>query len=101
MIDLAEDGYIKPHVDSIKVGRHCMSFHTTSRVHGPSVAHCASHVYLHFITHLQFSGRVVAGVSLLSPSIMRFQEEHGESVIDAFLPRRSFYMMTYVYSCAV
>jgi len=59
VIDLAEDGYIKPHVDSIK-----------------------------------FSGRVVAGVSLLSPSIMRFKEEHGESVIDALLPRRSFYMMT-------
>ncbi|KAF1319626.1 hypothetical protein FI667_g13085, partial [Globisporangium splendens] len=60
VIDLAEDGYIKPHVDSIK-----------------------------------FSGRVVAGVSLLSPSIMRFKEEHGESIIDAFLPRRSFYVMTY------
>ncbi|GAB9471497.1 Alpha-ketoglutarate-dependent dioxygenase alkB 7 [Globisporangium polare] len=59
VIDLAEDGYIKPHVDSIK-----------------------------------FSGQVVAGVSLLSPSIMRFKEEHGESLIDAFLPRRSLYMMT-------
>ncbi|TYZ67143.1 hypothetical protein PybrP1_009705 [[Pythium] brassicae (nom. inval.)] len=59
VIDLAEDGYIKPHVDSIK-----------------------------------FSGRVVAGVSLLSPSIMRFKKEHGESIIDALLPRRSFYMMT-------
>ncbi|TMW68250.1 hypothetical protein Poli38472_005718 [Pythium oligandrum] len=59
VIDLAEDGYIKPHVDSIK-----------------------------------FSGQVVAGVNLLSPSIMRFKEEEGESIVDAFLPRRSMYMMT-------
>lgn len=59
VIELAEDGYIKPHVDSIK-----------------------------------FSGRVVAGISLLSPSIMRFKEKHGDSVIDAFLPRRSMYMVT-------
>lgn len=34
-------------------------------------------------------------MSLLSPSIMRFKEEHGESIIDAFLPQRSFYVMTY------
>uniref|UniRef100_A0AAV1UI98 Alpha-ketoglutarate-dependent dioxygenase AlkB-like domain-containing protein n=1 Tax=Peronospora matthiolae TaxID=2874970 RepID=A0AAV1UI98_9STRA len=59
VIELAEDGYIKPHVDSVK-----------------------------------FSGRVVAGLSLLSPSIMRFTEEHGESVIDAYLQRRSMYMIT-------
>ncbi|CAI5732932.1 unnamed protein product [Hyaloperonospora brassicae] len=59
VIELAEDGYIRPHVDSVK-----------------------------------FSGRVVAGLSLLSPSIMRFQEEHGDSVIDAYLPRRSMYMIT-------
>ncbi|KAF1794756.1 S-adenosyl-L-methionine-dependent methyltransferase [Phytophthora cactorum] len=49
VIELAEDGYIKPHVDSIK-----------------------------------FSGRV----------IMRFKEEHGDSIIDAYLQRRSMYMMT-------
>ncbi|KAE9250045.1 hypothetical protein PF004_g3134 [Phytophthora fragariae] len=59
VIELAEDGYIKPHVDSIK-----------------------------------FSGRVVAGINLLSPSIMRFKEEHGDAVIDAYLQRRSMYMMT-------
>ncbi|CAH0487517.1 unnamed protein product [Peronospora farinosa] len=59
VIELAEDGYIKPHLDSIK-----------------------------------FFGRVVAGVNLLSPSVMRFKEEYGDSVIDAYLPRRSMYMMT-------
>lgn len=59
VIELAEDGYIKPHVDSIK-----------------------------------FSGRVVAGLSLLSPSIMRFKEEHGDSIIDAYLQHRSMYMVT-------
>ncbi|EEY68255.1 uncharacterized protein PITG_04676 [Phytophthora infestans T30-4] len=59
VIELAEDGYIKPHVDSIK-----------------------------------FSGRVVAGINLLSPSIMSFKEEHGDSIIDGYLQRRSMYMMT-------
>ncbi len=64
VIDLAEDGFIKPHVDSIK-----------------------------------FSGKVVVGLSLLSPSIMRFQEEKPEneakpSIVEALLPRRSVYMMT-------
>ncbi|CAH0473912.1 unnamed protein product [Peronospora belbahrii] len=59
VIELAEDGYIKPHIDSIK-----------------------------------FSGRVVAGVNLLSPCVMRLKEEHGHSVIDAYLQRRSMYMMT-------
>ncbi|KAJ0397534.1 hypothetical protein P43SY_003395 [Pythium insidiosum] len=43
---------------------------------------------------IKFSGEVVAGISLLSPSIMRFKEEHGESIIEAHLPRRSMYMMT-------
>jgi alkylated DNA repair protein alkB family protein 7 len=38
----------------------------------------------------------VAGVNLLSPSIMRFKEEHGDSLLEAFLPRRSMYMMTCV-----
>ncbi|RHZ29610.1 hypothetical protein DYB37_011514 [Aphanomyces astaci] len=58
VIDLAEAGYIKPHVDSIK-----------------------------------FSGQVVAGLNLLSPAVMRFQEEHGDNRIDLLLPRRSFYCM--------
>jgi alkylated DNA repair protein alkB family protein 7 len=59
VIDLAEDGFIKPHIDSIK-----------------------------------FSGCIVAGLSLLSPSIMRFQQENGTNYIEAMLPRRSFYCMT-------
>ncbi|ETV66350.1 hypothetical protein, variant 1 [Aphanomyces astaci] len=58
VIDLAEAGYIKPHVDSIK-----------------------------------FSGQVVAGLNLLSPAVMRFEEEHGDNRIDLLLPRRSFYCM--------
>ncbi|OQR84536.1 hypothetical protein ACHHYP_13284 [Achlya hypogyna] len=59
VIDLAEEGYIKPHVDSIK-----------------------------------FSGQIVAGISLLSPCVMRFQEEHGPSRLDVHLRRRSFYCMS-------
>mmetsp|Transcript_2769 Transcript_2769/g.3940 ORF Transcript_2769/g.3940 Transcript_2769/m.3940 type:complete len:242 (-) Transcript_2769:235-960(-) len=59
-IDLAADGHISPHIDSIK-----------------------------------FSGGMVAGLSLLSSSIMRFQHESDENkVIEALLPPRSLYIMT-------
>ncbi|KDO30622.1 hypothetical protein SPRG_04522 [Saprolegnia parasitica CBS 223.65] len=51
VIDLAEAGYIKPHVDSIK-----------------------------------FSGQIVAGISLLSPSVMRFKEEVGRAVAARCIP---------------
>lgn len=89
VIDLAEDGYIKPHVDSIKVRAIIRVDQELIHLSRPIDTVC-----------LQFSGEVVAGVSLLSPSIMRFKEEHGESIIDAFLPRRSLYMMTYEIAAA-
>ncbi|KXJ10411.1 alpha-ketoglutarate-dependent dioxygenase alkB homolog 7, mitochondrial [Exaiptasia diaphana] len=59
VLDLAKNGYIKPHIDSIK-----------------------------------FCGPIIAGLSLLSPSVMRFiHEEHNSVLVDALLPRFSLYIM--------
>ncbi|CAG0888652.1 unnamed protein product, partial [Darwinula stevensoni] len=60
ILDLAPEGYIKPHVDSIR-----------------------------------FCGDTIAGLSLLSSSVMRLVREKNESEsVDVFLPRRSLYIMT-------
>lgn len=61
VLDLAEDGWIKPHVDSIK-----------------------------------FCGDVIAGLSLLTSSIMRLTMVGYEKEIskDYLLPRRSLYIMS-------
>ncbi|XP_014667331.1 PREDICTED: alpha-ketoglutarate-dependent dioxygenase alkB homolog 7, mitochondrial-like [Priapulus caudatus] len=59
VLDLAKNGYIKPHVDSVR-----------------------------------FCGSTIAGLSLMSNSIMRFiHEEDKEIVVDALLKRRSLYIM--------
>jgi alkylated DNA repair protein alkB family protein 7 len=63
VIDLAAEGFIKPHVDSVK-----------------------------------FSGGFVAGVSLLSPAIMRLRGEEGmappASIVRMLLERRSLYVLS-------
>lgn len=63
VIDLAAEGYIKPHVDSVK-----------------------------------FSGGFVAGVSLLSPAIMRLRGEEGmappASMVRMLLEPRSLYVLS-------
>lgn len=63
VIDLAADGFIKPHVDSVK-----------------------------------FSGGFVAGVSLLSPAIMRLRGEEGlappASMVRMLLQPRSLYVLS-------
>ncbi|RWR99556.1 alpha-ketoglutarate-dependent dioxygenase alkB 7-like protein, partial [Dinothrombium tinctorium] len=59
VLDLAENGVIKPHIDSVR-----------------------------------FCGRIIAGLSLLSPSIMRLVHENNKNfVIDVLLKRRSLYIM--------
>ncbi|OQV13322.1 putative Alpha-ketoglutarate-dependent dioxygenase alkB-like protein 7, mitochondrial [Hypsibius exemplaris] len=59
ILDLAKDGYIKPHVDSIR-----------------------------------FCGDTIAGLSLLSPAVLRLvQEAQKDPVIDVLLKRRSLYIM--------
>ena len=44
------------------------------------------------IDSVKFSGSIVAGLSLVSEAIMRF--EHEASRLDVLLPRRSLYRMT-------
>lgn len=59
VLDLAENGYIKPHVDSVR-----------------------------------FCGRVIAGLSLLTPSVMKLvHEKHDQKHITVLLNRRSLYIM--------
>ncbi|CAK8675742.1 alpha-ketoglutarate-dependent dioxygenase alkB homolog 7, mitochondrial-like [Clavelina lepadiformis] len=60
ILDLSADGYIKPHVDSVK-----------------------------------FCGGVIAGLSLLSPCIMKFVKEDEPNMwIKALLKQRSLYIMS-------
>lgn len=59
VIDLAEDGFIMPHVDSLK-----------------------------------YCGSKIAGLSLLSDSIMRFTQcENPNAIVDVLLKRKSLYIM--------
>ncbi|XP_011661956.1 alpha-ketoglutarate-dependent dioxygenase alkB homolog 7, mitochondrial [Strongylocentrotus purpuratus] len=59
VLDLAQNGYIKPHVDSIK-----------------------------------FCGSTIAGLSLLSPAVMRLvHEENSNQWVNALLSPRSLYIM--------
>lgn len=59
ILDLAETGWIKPHVDSVR-----------------------------------FCGNIIAGLSLLTDSVMRFVMEENKSVVfDVLLQRRSLYVM--------
>lgn len=59
ILDLAETGYIKPHVDNVK-----------------------------------FSGDLLSGLSLLSPTLMDLIHEETKETITAFLPPRSLYIQT-------
>ncbi|XP_071453829.1 alpha-ketoglutarate-dependent dioxygenase alkB homolog 7, mitochondrial [Hetaerina americana] len=60
VLDLAEKGFIKPHIDSVR-----------------------------------FCGDIIAGLSLLSSSIMRLVHENEKSkYVDVLLQRRSLYIMT-------
>ncbi len=59
ILDIHKDGYIKPHVDSVR-----------------------------------FCGNTIAGLSLLSDSIMRFKNVNNESLYaNVLLKRRSLYII--------
>lgn len=71
VLDLAKEGEIKPHVDSVK-----------------------------------FCGDTIAGLSLLSPSVMRLvHEKDANEIVDVKLEKRSLYIMKnqarYDYSHAI
>ncbi len=46
------------------------------------------------VDSVKFSGEVVAGLSLLSPAVMRLRHETSDRVVDLFLPERSLYILS-------
>lgn len=95
VLDLEPRGYIKPHVDSIKVGRGQSLAQAPSwgwaglgqRVTGRHAPPCPV---------LQFCGATIAGLSLLSPSVMRLvhTQEPGEW-LELLLEPGSLYILRY------
>ena len=76
VLDLAETGFIKPHVDSSRVRSYGLYFDQLK--------------YEWF----KFCGSTVAVMSLLSPSVARFRlEKDRTQVVDALINRRSLYIM--------
>ena len=54
--------------------------------------------YFLFLIYLQFCGSIIAGLSLLSSSIMRFvNEKDKDKKADVLLGRRSLYVMRFVW----
>ncbi|KYN03914.1 putative alpha-ketoglutarate-dependent dioxygenase ABH7, partial [Cyphomyrmex costatus] len=74
ILDLAPEGWIKPHIDSVR--------RTT--------------ITLFFNLSVFFCGGIIAGLSLLSDSVMRLaMEGHEKECVACFLlPRRSLYIMS-------
>ncbi|XP_062294469.1 alpha-ketoglutarate-dependent dioxygenase alkB homolog 7, mitochondrial isoform X1 [Scomber scombrus] len=89
VLDLDKTGYIKPHIDSVKVnGQHLQQLNSNN-------ASCIFSLLLsdHLLI-FQFCGTTIAGLSLLSDSIMRLVKEDASSEwLDMLLPRRSLYIL--------
>lgn len=89
ILDLDKAGYIKPHVDSVKV---CLSFTVVCVVYT---------VFLFFMSFIflsfQFCGSTITGLSLLSDSIMRLVPENNSAEwLNLLLSRRSLYILRYI-----
>lgn len=90
VLDLEPQGYIKPHVDSVKVGRGqwlgapSWGWASQAKTHPPP---CPL---------FQFCGSTIAGLSLLSPSVMRLvhTQEPGEW-LELLLEPGSLYILRY------
>ena len=83
VLDLAEDGHIKPHIDSPRVKLLFSSF--ARNIDKKSF-------------FFQFCGDTVAVLSLLSDSVMKLVHEESKKYQTKYLiPRRSLYIMRYVH----
>lgn len=83
VLDLDKTGYIKPHIDSVKVG-----FYLRYR-HSDSLALLSMS-----FSFFQFCGSTIAGLSLLSDSVMRLVKEGAtDEWLDLLLPRNSLYIL--------
>ena len=45
------------------------------------------------VDHVEYSGRVIVGLSLLTDAVMTFRHERSEALASVLLPRRSLYVM--------
>ncbi|XP_029014120.1 alpha-ketoglutarate-dependent dioxygenase alkB homolog 7, mitochondrial isoform X1 [Betta splendens] len=97
VLDLDKAGYIKPHVDSVKVGwthvlrRTVNICLTIGNLDVRCPVACGS---LSSVLIPQFCGSTIAGLCLLSDSIMRLvKEDCSKEWLDLLLPRRSLYVL--------
>ncbi|XP_077069049.1 alpha-ketoglutarate-dependent dioxygenase alkB homolog 7, mitochondrial isoform X1 [Siphateles boraxobius] len=90
VLDLDKEGYIKPHIDSVKV---CLGVICT--VSFPTVVICTLFLFsMNIAFSCQFCGSTIAGLSLLSDSIMRLVPENNSTDwVDLLLSRRSLYIL--------
>ncbi|XP_057200926.1 alpha-ketoglutarate-dependent dioxygenase alkB homolog 7, mitochondrial isoform X1 [Triplophysa rosa] len=85
VLDLDKAGYIKPHVDSVKV---CLSSTVLCVVYSVLL------FFMLFFLSFQFCGSTIAGLSLLSDSIMRLIPENNSAEwLNLLLSRRSLYIL--------
>ena len=76
VLDLADFGFIKPHIDSSRVMTNTLTFPINN------------------FALLQFCGSCVAVLSLLSPCVARFRlDQARDQVVDAVIQQRSLYVM--------
>lgn len=88
VLDLDKEGYIKPHIDSVKV---CVKLFV--QYHSSVI--CTLFLFSMTVAFFcQFCGSTIAGLSLLSDSIMRLVPENNSTDwVDLLLSRRSLYIL--------
>ena len=87
VLDLSEDGHIKPHIDSPRVSKICLK-----STYVPAYLKVLI-FYILFI--FQFCGDTVAVLSLMANSILKLvHDQTKEYSVKYLIPRRSLYIMT-------
>lgn len=96
VLDLDKEGYIKPHIDSVKV---CLSVICTILMFSThNTVICTLLMFsVSAVLSCQFCGSTIAGLSLLSDSVMRLVPENKSTDwVDLLLSRRSLYILRYI-----
>ena len=89
VLDLAEDGFIKPHIDSIRVSIFCV---IKLRFLNASIVLCK--ISFNSLYIFQFCGDTVAIISLLSDCVLKLVHETNEDYYaHCMIPRRSLYIL--------
>uniref|UniRef100_A0A8C1WMF3 AlkB homolog 7 n=1 Tax=Cyprinus carpio TaxID=7962 RepID=A0A8C1WMF3_CYPCA len=93
VLDLDKEGFIKPHIDSVKV---CLSVICTVLMFSTLNTVICTLLILSVpaVLSCQFCGSTIAGLSLLSDSVMRLTPENKSTDwVDLLLSRRSLYIL--------